>query len=124
MPARGAGGVQAVEEERPGGGGGPVQDTAHRGQRTAVEGRQGAGLRESREREPKERRKAGERIGQWRLMSLSIGGHSQISPSFQPPLVWGRRKGEMCLYCWTRIQRRMVGWLLSWLSWLNLYFLG
>lgn len=105
--------MQAVEEERPGGGGGPVQDTSHRGQRTAVEGRQGADLRrESRGRQPKERRKAGERIGQWRLMSLSIDGHSQISPSFQPPLVWGRRKGgDVSILLDTHPERD--GWLVG-----------
>lgn len=105
--------MQAVEEERPGGGGGPVQDTSHRGQRTAVEGRQGADLRrESRGRQPKERRKAGERIGQWRLMSLSIDGHSQISPSFQPPLVWGRSKGgDVSILLDTHPERD--GWLVG-----------
>lgn len=44
MPAGGAGRVQAAEEDGPGGGGGPVQHPAHRGQGTAVENRQGAGL--------------------------------------------------------------------------------
>lgn len=47
VPPRGTGRVSAAKEEWPGGGGGPVQHTAPRSQRAAVEGRQGAGLRRS-----------------------------------------------------------------------------
>lgn len=44
MSARRAGGVQAAEEDGPGGGGGPLQHPAHRGEGAAVEGGQGDGL--------------------------------------------------------------------------------
>lgn len=46
VSARGAGRVPAAEEEQPGGGGRSVQHAASGGQGAAMEGRQGAGLRE------------------------------------------------------------------------------
>ena len=42
--ARGAGRVPAAEEELPGGGGGPIQHAAPRGEGAAVEGRPGLSL--------------------------------------------------------------------------------
>lgn len=56
VPPGGAGRMQSVEEERPGGGGGPVQHAAHRSQRAALEGRQGASLSQM-ELEKKDRKR-------------------------------------------------------------------